>query len=96
MSAEEAAGMVKKSLAALTFAAALGGFVLTPAIGQAQGSEPRMYDRAHKDYHNWNTEEDRMYRQYLTEHHHKYREFQRMSKKQQNEYWKWRHNHEGR
>jgi len=31
---------------------------------------------------------------YLNEHHQKYHEFSRLKKKQQNEYWQWRHDHE--
>ncbi len=88
--------MLKKSISALTFAVALGSSVLVPAVVSAQGAEIRVYDRSHKDYHNWNTDEDRFYRQYLDEHHRKYREFKHMSKKQQLEYWKWRHTHETR
>jgi hypothetical protein len=61
--------------------------------GQRQ-EEPRMYDSVHRDYHNWNADEDRRYREYLNEHHQKYREFSRLKKKQQNEYWQWRHDHD--
>ena len=86
--------MFRKSISALTFAVALGGSVFMPAMASAQ--EHRVYDKSHKDYHDWNTDEDRYYRQYLNEHHRKYHEFQHMSKKQQKDYWRWRHDHEGR
>jgi hypothetical protein len=56
--------------------------------------EHRVYDSVHKDYHAWNGDEDRRYRTYLDEHHEKYREFSRLSKKRQREYWQWRHDHE--
>ena len=56
--------------------------------------EHRMYDSGRKDYHDWNADEDRRYRNYLEEHHRKYKEFSRQSKKQQREYWQWRHDHE--
>lgn len=84
--------MFKKTISALAFAAAVGS-LFAPSVASAQGAERRMYDRSHKDYHNWNTDEDRAYRQFLSEHHRKYHEFQRMSAKQQREYWKWRHDH---
>src|SRR4029077_674257 len=45
--------------------------------GQKQ-EEPRVYDSAHGDYHNWNADEDRRYREYLNEHHQKYQEFSRL------------------
>lgn len=56
--------------------------------------EHRVYDAVHKDYHVWNDDEDRRYRSYLEEHHEKYEDFSRLSKKRQREYWQWRHDHE--
>lgn len=56
--------------------------------------ERRVYDREHKDYHNWTKDEDHVYRDYLTQQHRKYRDIEKLSKKQQNEYWRWRHDHE--
>lgn len=88
--------MFRTSLSALTIVAALGGSLLAPIAAQAQGVELKFYDRSHKDYHNWNTDEDKYYRQYLNENHHKYRAFAKMNKKQQDQYWRWRHEHEGR
>jgi len=61
--------------------------------GQRQ-EEPRVYDNVHSDYHNWNTDEDRRYREYLNDHHQKYREYSRLKRKQQNQYWQWRHDHD--
>ena len=93
--------MLKKTFSALTIMAALGGSALLPATALAQDRdhherEQRMYDRTHKDYHAWNGDEDRMYRQYLSEHHRKYVVFSRTNKKQQQAYWQWRHDHDGR
>jgi hypothetical protein len=31
----------------------------------------RYYDKGHKDYHNWDSNEDRSYQRYQTEHHQK-------------------------
>ena len=55
----------------------------------------RVYDRNHKDYHNWNADEDRNYRQWYTEAHRdkQYRAYNRLNKKDQNAYWNWRHQH---
>ena len=86
--------MLKKTLSALTVMAALGGTALWPATAQAQDRdhrETRMYDRSHRDYHAWNGDEDRLYREWLGQRHQKYREFSHLNKKQQRAYWQWRH-----
>lgn len=51
----------------------------------------RFYDREHKDYHNWDDNEDQYYRRYLGERHREYRPFERASRREQREYWNWRH-----
>ncbi|HEX9119084.1 MAG TPA: hypothetical protein VF840_00940 [Terriglobales bacterium] len=51
----------------------------------------RHYDRGHKDYHTWDSNEDRAYQRYQTEHHQR-RAFVRLNRQQQNVYWNWRHN----
>jgi hypothetical protein len=53
----------------------------------------RYYDRNHHDYHQWNDREDRSYRIYLGERHRDYREFRLTNRRQQDDYWKWRHQH---
>jgi hypothetical protein len=50
----------------------------------------RYYDKSHKDYHNWNSNEDRSYQRYQTEHHEK-RAFVQLNTRQQSGYWNWRH-----
>ena len=50
----------------------------------------RYYDRHHKDYHNWDANEDRSYQRYQTEHHER-RAFVELSIRQQGVYWNWRH-----
>ena len=46
-----------------------------------------------QDYHTWNSNEDRAYRAYLTEQHRDYRDFNRTSRSQQQQYFAWRHKH---
>ena len=53
----------------------------------------RVYDREHKDYHNWNDNEDRSYRVYLGERHREYHPFVELKVKEQRQYWNWRHRH---
>jgi hypothetical protein len=50
----------------------------------------RYYDKGHKDYHNWDSNEDQAYQRYQTEHHEK-RAFVQLNTRQQSVYWKWRH-----
>ena len=98
---------IHKSLRILSSMVLMGALAL-PVAMQAQEHDrddhhdrddraktPRIYDRDHKDYHNWNTEEDRNYRQWYTvSHGHKrYREYSRLNHKDQEAYWNWRHQH---
>jgi hypothetical protein len=55
--------------------------------------EHRVYDRDHKDYHNWDAAEDRAYRGWFETRHEAYVDYNRLDAKRQNEYWKWRHEH---
>jgi hypothetical protein len=85
--------MVRRTLSALTLVAAIGAPALLPTVALAQSVSLRIYDRSHKDYHPWNGDEDRTYRQYLTDHHRSYRAISKTTKKQQAEYWQYRHQH---
>jgi ribulose kinase len=73
----------------------LGAALTAPAaLAQEHHSQERQYeDKSHHDSHTWNSDEDQQYRNYLREHHRKYREFSRMSRKDQEAYWNWRHSH---
>jgi hypothetical protein len=53
----------------------------------------RFYDRHHKDYHNWDDNEDRSFRVYLGERHREYHPFVGLKVKEQDAYWNWRHHH---
>jgi Ni/Co efflux regulator RcnB len=55
----------------------------------------RVYDRDHKDYHNWNGNEDRNYRQWYGQSHNgrEYRDYNRLNHRDQTNYWNWRHQH---
>jgi len=50
----------------------------------------RYYDKAHKDYHNWDSNEDRSYQRYQTEHHQR-RAFVQLNNRERSVYWNWRH-----
>ena len=65
---------------------------------QSDQQTRRYEDRAHNDFHEWNNNEDQAYRRYLQENRRKYHDFARATKKEQDDYWNWRHSHrdEGR
>ena len=52
----------------------------------------RYYDKGHKDYHNWDGNEDRAYLRYQNEHHETHA-FVELNGRQQTVYWNWRHSH---
>ena len=70
--------------------------LITPAAarGDERNQQEKRYDhRSGHDYHTWNSNEDRAYRQYLGEQHRDYRDFNGVNRGQQQQYFKWRHTH---
>lgn len=53
----------------------------------------RYYDAKNKDYHDWNDNENQAYHRYVQENHMKDRDFAKLSKRQQQSYFAWRHQH---
>ncbi|MGH9512233.1 MAG: hypothetical protein ACRD2U_08865 [Terriglobales bacterium] len=52
------------------------------------------YDPGHGDYHRWDNHERVYYRQWAVEtHRDEHRDFRRLNREEQNEYWNWRHHH---
>jgi hypothetical protein len=80
-------------IGSLLLAAAVVAPVLVVSDAKAQEVQVRVYDRNHKDYHNWDDREDHAYRGYLETHHKEYREYNRQNHRDQDNYWKWRHQH---
>ena len=79
--------------AALLTPAALSTVALAQDNDHHDAQHQRVYDRVHKQYHNWDANEDKAYRQYLSEQHKGYRDYAKLSHNEQNEYWKWRNDH---
>jgi type III secretory pathway component EscR len=76
---------------------ALSAALIAPVAARADDrnhQDKRYYDKHGKDYHTWNNNEDRAYRQYLTDQHRDYRDFNRTNRSQQQQYFTWRHNHD--
>lgn len=70
------------------------GFALTaPLLSSGCAARVRYYDDYQGDYHYWNGGEDRAYRAWLAERHYEYREYNRLNREQQRDYWHWRHEH---
>jgi hypothetical protein len=86
-----------KSVSSVLLSVAL----LTPVAAYAQdhrtqdheNQSKRYYDSKHKDYHEWNANEDKSYHQYLSDNHKPDHDWAKASKKEQNSYWDWRHQH---
>jgi hypothetical protein len=53
----------------------------------------RYEDRAHNNSHQWDDREDQAYRRYLQEQRRDYRAFSKLGRRDQNNYWNWRHTH---
>jgi hypothetical protein len=79
----------------------LGAALIAPA-GMLAGTnfqddhhqnQKRYYDKSHKDYHNWDDREAGAYQRWTTENHRDNRDFSHLKRKEQSEYWNWRHDH---
>jgi hypothetical protein len=78
-------------------AISLGASLFAPVAVQADDRnrhERRYYDRSHRDYHVWNNDEDRAYRRFLEENHRQYHTWSKAKRSEQDQYWKWRHEHQ--
>jgi hypothetical protein len=85
----------RRYITSLFLAAALATPAAIMAMPKPQNAsvQVRVYDRDHKDYHNWDDREDRAYGQYRSENPRSAHEFSKASKRQQSQYWNWRHSH---
>jgi hypothetical protein len=71
----------------------LSGVLMAPLAIQAS-AEQRYYDHDRRDYHEWNDGENRAYRHWLVEENHRrWHEWNRASRREQRDYWRWRHDH---
>jgi len=81
----------------------LAGIITAPVSLYAQDRDHdrddrthRVYDPYQRDYHNWNGDEDRTYREWYSQTYNgrQYRDYNKLSKKNQQAYWKYRHEHD--
>jgi len=82
-------------ISSLILAAAIAAPTAIMAVPRPQDRsvQNRIYDRDHRDYHNWDDHEDRAYRRYLAAQHRSYREYHKQHYRAQRHYWNWRHRH---
>ncbi|HZU25006.1 MAG TPA: hypothetical protein VFA04_05765 [Bryobacteraceae bacterium] len=69
------------------------GLTLPMGIAFAQ-DHPEHHERQDRPHHEWNDSENGAWHQYLKEHHKRDREWNRASKREQRNYWKWRDQHQ--
>ena len=80
-------------ISSLLLAAALAAPMAIMAAPEPQAVQVRVYDRNHKDYHNWDDRENHAWGLYLSDNHRPSHEYAKSNKKEQNNYWNWRHSH---
>ena len=85
-----------RCISALVLAAAIVTPVAMMAAPVPQGVQIRIYDRNHRDYHNWDDRESHAWGVFLTDNHRKNHEYSRAHRREQSEYWNWRHSHPDR
>jgi hypothetical protein len=77
----------------LTAALAAPVAIMAAPVPQDEKVQVRVYDKQHKDYHNWDDNENRAWGTYLSDNHRNSHEFSTANKKEQGQYWNWRHAH---
>jgi hypothetical protein len=92
--------LIGNRFAAVLITTALIGTTTSIASARPQDDrhdrdDHRIYDSEHKDYHNWNNDEDKQWHVYIGTEHKKYHDYDKANKREQANYWKWRHEHEG-
>jgi hypothetical protein len=86
---------VKRHLRALVMAACLAGLA-SPVIITSCAARVgyRVHDPYYNDYHRWDDHETAYYNQWSVEtHRDSHRDFRKLNRDEQKEYWTWRHNH---
>ena len=71
----------------------LAAFITAAVTSTGCAVRVRTYDPYYHDYHRWDHDEDRAYRRFLDERHERYRDFKGLDSDEQQQYWRWRHDH---
>lgn len=83
----------KLFLSSFFLAAALVAPLAIRVNAAPQSVSLRVYDRDHKDYHNWDDREAQSYSTFRGDHPKYNVTFSKTSRSQQSAYWNWRHDH---
>ncbi len=85
---------VKSIIATVVLTGAFAIPMAAIAAPHAQDAvQVRVYDEKHKDYHNWDTHEDAAWVRFQDEKKWKHHDWAKANKKEQQQYWEWRHSH---
>ncbi len=85
---------MRKLFLAILLGAGMIATVPTALRADDNHAAKRYYDKEHKDYHEWNDNEGKAYRHWVTEEKHQpYRDFHKAKRNDQADYWRWRHDH---
>jgi hypothetical protein len=71
----------------------LTGALIAPVAVVAVPAPQDVYDREHKDHHQWDDRENEAWHRFLAENHRKEHEFAKAKHHEQEAYWNWRHSH---
>jgi hypothetical protein len=87
--------IANRCLASIFLSAALvaPASIIAAPKPQEASVQVRVYDKDHKDYHNWDAHENAAWDRYNAENHRRVQEFAHANKKEQSQYWAWRHSH---
>lgn len=80
-------------ISSILLTASLAAPIAMVAAPAPQEAQVRVYDRNHKDYHNWDDRENHAWGVFLTTNHRNDHEYSKSNRKEQGEYWNWRHAH---
>ena len=84
----------KRCLRSLLMVASLATSVIITSCAARVGVGYRVHDPYYRDYHVWDDHETVYYNQWAGEtHRDAHRDFRKLNKGEQKEYWDWRHKH---
>ena len=80
---------IKRILSSTVLAASL----LIGVASMGCASHVRVYDEYHSDWHTWDHNEVVAYNSYWSGRHEPYRDYNKLNKNEQKDYWNWRYDH---
>jgi hypothetical protein len=82
-------------LKSIRVAAVAVSLVLAAGCAARVGVGYRVYDPYYRDYHFWDNNEAVFYNRWTVEtHHDPHRDFRKLNHRDQQDYWRWRHDHD--